>query len=153
MILSIPGKYPTFSNIYLVQNKKRVQTFNSRWKLWPTSSQANWCTLYGKNNFLKKVSELFFSWYYVVSWTKTKKHILAQQNLFNSKTLWLSDTCSKQKCKHYKNDTPYTMDMYTTTHNTRTGITRIFFHQFQSHSFEHFKFLNYNIHDKICIFL
>lgn len=40
-----------------------------------------------KNKFLKKVSELFFSWYYIVSWTKTKKHILAQQNLFNSKTL------------------------------------------------------------------
>ena len=40
-----------------------------------------------KYKFLKKVSELFFSWYYIVSWTKTKKHILAQQNLFNSKTL------------------------------------------------------------------
>ena len=151
MISSIPGKYPTFSNIYLVQNKKRVQTFNSRWKLRLPHKQTDAHCM--KNKFLKKVSELFFSWYYIVSWTKTKKHILAQQNLFNSKTLWLSDTCSKQKCTHYKNDTPYTMDMYTTTHNTRTGITRIFFHQFQSHSFEHFKFLNYNIHDKICIFL
>lgn len=153
MILSIPGKYPTFSNIYLVQNKKRVQTFNSRWNSdrLPHKQTDAHCM---KNKFFKKVSELFFSWYYIVSWTKTKKHILAQQNLFNSKTLWLSDTCSKQKCKHYKNDTPYTMNMYTTTHNTRTGITRIFFHQlFQSHSFEHFKFLNYNIHDKICIFL
>ena len=152
MISSIPGKYPTFSNIYLVQNKKRVQTFNSRWKLWPTSSQANWCTLYEKQIFKKSFGIVFFL-KYIVSWTKIKKHILAKQNLFHSKTLWLSDTCSKQKCKHYKNDTPNTMDMYTTTHNTRTGITRIFFQQFQSHSFEHFKFLNYNIHDKICIFL
>jgi len=105
-----------------------------------------------KNKFLKKVSECFFLEIHV-SWTKIKRHILAQQNLFKSKTLRLSDTCSKQKCKHYKNDIPYTMYMYPTTHNTRTGITRTFFHQFQSHSFEHFKFLNYNTHDKICIFL
>ena len=60
MILSIPGKYPTFSNIYLVQNKKRVQTFNSRWKLWPTSSQANWCTLYEKQIFKKSFGIVFF---------------------------------------------------------------------------------------------
>lgn len=110
-----------------------------------------------KTNFKKKFQHCFFLKIHV-SWTKIKKkkHILAQQNLFNSKTLQLSDTWSKQKCKHYtmyKNDTPYTMYMYTTTHNTRTGITRTFFHQFQSHSFEHLKFLNYNIHDKSCIFL
>ena len=40
MILSIPGKYPTFSNIYLVQNKKEfkllIQDENRL-----TSSQAN----------------------------------------------------------------------------------------------------------------
>lgn len=151
MILSISGKSPTFSNIYLVQNKKEfkllIQDENR-----PTSSRANWCTLYEKQIFEKSFG-IFFFLKYIVSWTKIKKHILAKQNLFHSKTLWLSDTCSKQKCKHYKNDTPNTMDMYTTTHNTRTGITRIFFHQFQSHPFEHFKFLNYNIHDKICIFL
>ena len=40
-----------------------------------------------KNKFLKKVSEFFFFLKYIVSWTKIKKHILAKQNLFHSKTL------------------------------------------------------------------
>lgn len=86
MILSISGKSPTFSNIYLVQNKKEfkllIQDENS--DRIPHKQTDAHCM---KNKFLKKVSELFFSWYYIVSWTKTKKHILAQQNLFHSKTL------------------------------------------------------------------
>ena len=60
MILSIPGKYLTFSNIYLGQNKKRVQTFDSRWKLRPTSSQTNWCTLDEKQILKKSFSIVFF---------------------------------------------------------------------------------------------
>ena len=61
MILSIPGKYPTFSNIYLVQNKKKefkllIQDENSD-RLPHKQTDAH-CM---KNKFLKKVSEFFFS--------------------------------------------------------------------------------------------
>lgn len=99
MILSVLGK-STFSKNYLVQNKKEfklsIQDENS--DQLPHKQTDAHCM---KNKFLKKVSELFFSWNTCMLDKNKKKHILAQQNLFNSKTLRLSDTCSKQKCKHY----------------------------------------------------